>query len=181
MSSVLRKGRPVYRLAAGVAAPRLETVTSSLGQVIPQELHAFRRAPESVLRLRVASWMENPLAQETRSVALDRNDRDQINALASAALTDIADLSLLQTREWIEDPIDSPRRRELMAGADPDRGDTRSTVRRNTRGRQLWARVGAWPWWAIADAGFKFDGRLPQRWWEIDRIAETFSCWLRTG
>lgn len=129
-----------------------------------------------MLRLRVASWMENPRAQGTRT--LDRDDRDQVRALSSAALTDIAGLSLLQVREWIEDPIDSTRRRELMAGADPDRGDTRSTVRRNGRGRLRWARLGAWPWWAIADAGFELSGRLPQRWWEIDRVAGTLEHWL---
>jgi hypothetical protein len=53
LSGFVRRGRPVYRPAPGVAVPRLEQVPAPGGfLVIPNDLHRYRRTPEAVLRAR---------------------------------------------------------------------------------------------------------------------------------
>lgn len=43
--------------------------------------------------------------------------------------------------------------------------------------------LGAWPWWAIARATRKPDlrGGLPSKWWEIHKVSETLSHYVRTS
>lgn len=183
LSSLIGRNRPVYRPAPGVAAPRLEQVPAPEGfLVIPNELHRYRRAPEAVLRFRVASWLDQLDAQGGRAHALDRDDRAQIRKLAGAALHDVAGLSQPQVMEWTNmPPIDNERRRALMSGAPTEvNGDTTVTQRRIREGRKLWVQLAAWPWWAVVDAGETLTGGLPARWWEMSRVVETYRTWRHT-
>jgi hypothetical protein len=183
LSFFVRRGRPVYRPAPGIAVPCLEQVPGAHRfVVVPKERHCYRRAPQGVLRLRVAAWLDQPDAQGTRSHFLDTDDLAQLKALAAAALRDVAGLPEAAVREWIGLPTGSATRRvAIMSGvpSEDHQGDTRSTRRQIARGRRLWVRLAAWPWWAAVDAGEDVAAGMPRRWWELPRVVETHRTWLR--
>jgi hypothetical protein len=179
--------RPVYRPAPGVAVPRLEEVPDGAGggyRVIPNELYEFQRAPEAILHSGVAAWLEQPLAQRSRQ--LGQHDIAQLRRLTVAAVRDISGLTKGGAEEWIavESPISNRRRRELMAGArDSHLVDRDGEKVRCREGRKLWVELAAWPWWAIVDelgpVGLR--GGMPDRWWKLPRVIETFDSWARSG
>lgn len=185
MSLILRRNQSLYRPAPGVAAPRLDLVPGGDGHLVrPPALAEYERAPESVLHAHVAAWLAQPEAQVSRQRSANRrrpwlNQRDlwQLRDLTAAALADIAGLTQAAIREWIEDSIAGPRRVELMAGADPMAGDTRSTRRRIERGRARWVRLGAWPWWPLVDAGQPIKGAAAG-WIGHPRAQGTFVQWM---
>jgi len=181
LSSFIERGRPVYRPAPGVAVPRLERVPAPEEfLVVPNELHRYRRAPEVVLRFRVASWLDQWEAQGSRAHALDADDLAQLRALAASALHDVAGLKQSAVKEWIGPPtVDGRRRTAILSGVPSTvhQGGTRSTGRQIARGRRLWVQLAAWPWWAIFDARGTVAGPLPTRWWEIPRVVETYRTW----
>ena len=57
-------------------------------------------------------------------------------------------------------------------------GDTSPTRRYVRRGRHLWVHLAAWPWWPVVDGGDKVGGPMPDRWWELPRVVETYATWL---
>lgn len=177
MSRLIRRGcGGVYRPGPGIAVPRLDLVPGPDGYPVrPPELCRLDRAPEAVLQPTVSAWLAQPAAQASRSSRLNQRDRWQLEALCAAALRDVAGLSEPAVREWIEDAIDNARRRELMAGAEAERGDTRSIRRRISRGRGLWVLLAAWPWWAVAEAGLEL--RAPASWYQLERVHSTFATW----
>ena len=95
-----------------------------------------------------------------------RDELTELRALTAAALRDVAGRSVAAVQEWIGPPtIDPVRRTQIMAGIPSERhqGDTRSIRRRIARGRELWAQLAAWPWWAVVDAGESVAGGMPAR------------------
>lgn len=179
LSSFTRRNQDVYRPSPGVAVPCLRLAPGPDGyEVEPPQLHDFERAPGSVLRPRVASWLAQPRAQGSYADQLNGDDLAQLRDLAAAALLDVGGLSQAQAREWIEDPITGSRRTTLLSGAEAAYGDPRSNRRRAARGRRLWVRLAAWPWWSIADAGHPMSGPLPTGWWTLPRVMETMRSWV---
>lgn len=174
----------MYRPAPGIAVPRLERVPSTEGySVVPQELHVFAQAPESVLRLRVTRWLNEPTSQRSQRDRLDSADLAQIRALTGAALRDIAALTSPAVMEWLSPGLSHERAAALMNGGPVSvHGDTKVTRRRVAEGRRLWQLIGGWPWWPLADAGESLaDGFLPSNWWTHPRVAECFAEWLGLG
>jgi hypothetical protein len=192
LSSFIRRGRPAYRPAPGIAVPRLEQVPRRDGVlVVPLELHESRQMCDPQLkrrrrfqgeplpRPRVARWLDRP-ESEARKIDFNRDELSELEALAAAALRDVAGLSEAEVREWLSPEISNQRQCGIMAGvpATCHQGDTRSTRRRIARGRRLWVRLAAWPWWPVVDAGGDVAGGVPRRWWELPRVAETHRTWL---
>jgi hypothetical protein len=173
--------------------PRLEQVPGPDGiLVVPPELHEYRQKPdrqlerrrrlggEPFLRPRVARWLDHPESGASE-IDFNRNELTELKALAAAALIDVAGLSQAAIQEWLRPETSNERRPGIMAGvpAESHQGDTRSTGRRIERGRRLWIRLAAWPWWAVVDAGEDVAGGMPRRWWGLPRVIETHRTWLR--
>lgn len=161
--------------------PQLQGVPVGGFLIQPRQLADYRQAPESVLRQRVAAWVDQPIAQSSRAHTLDSRDLAQLTRLGAAALKDIAGLSRAAVCEWIGPPtISNERRRAIMAGEPSDQhqgGDLRATGRQIAEGRELWVRLAAWPWWSLADAGESVAGGLPGKWWELPRVREVLGAW----
>lgn len=177
----------MYRPAPGIAAPRIERVLDDeLGvEVVPRELHELRRAPEAILRPRIATWLDRPEAQPSQQYQLDGSDIGQIKALAAAALADIAGLRRAAVCEWITPPksehIDGSRRRELLEGAEPELmtdAEAKFTARKLREGRGLWVKLAAWPWWPLANAGFQVEHGLRSGWWRLEPVTQAFQDWM---
>jgi hypothetical protein len=192
LSSLIRRGRPAYRPAPGIAVPRLEQVPGPDGVfVVPLELDEYRRTSdrqlefkrrlgdEPLLRPRVARSLDHP-ESGAREIDFNRDELSELKALAAAALHDVAGRSQAAVQEWLSPEISNQRQCGIMAGvpADSHQGDTRSTRRRIERGRRLWVRLAAWPWWAVVDAGEDVAGGMPRRWWELPRVVDTHRVWL---
>jgi hypothetical protein len=64
------------------------------------------------------------------------------------------------------------------------RGVERSRPARNAveKGRQLWRRLGAWPWWCWQpDDGKRKRGRLPDGWQDNLEVREALEAWALPG
>jgi hypothetical protein len=157
-----------FASASGVVAipidsvPQLEVVPVGNALMSPAEyMRGFQAArlgrqridPDVLLALRTA----DPYA--IKRVCENSDNLARFRDLAAAALRDVCD--------WPYDGTDYSICGYLGYG------DRNTATRCITRGRKLWATLAAWPWWALNPTG----GRLPNEWWALPRVVETFAAW----
>jgi hypothetical protein len=146
-----REGRPVLFSWEGLPVPRLKWTS---------EDH------ERPLALPQAAWVavrtEDPDAFDLAYGMALENERVRapLRFLAAAALRDIC--------AWGPEEITA----ELF------RDDPKSAKRAAKRGRLLWARLGAWPWWGAHHWFSQSPGSaLPAAWWENSAATEALHDW----
>lgn len=178
LGAIVASDRPTYRTAYRVAAPRLERVPDHLGRrSSPAELVAFRRNPNAILRPRVAIWIEDDSGYAQRTLGpLAGRDLTTLRKLVAATLHDLGGLTQVAVAEWTDDKGVTPGRAdELLNGVAPDRFDTRVVRERIAEGRQLWAKLAAWPWWPIAQEA-QLTGSL-DGWQTLPAVRSTWQMW----
>jgi hypothetical protein len=164
-----RAGRPAWPVLRGLKVPRLEQVPID----VPYgDGRAYMPPGEAFLdRARLALHEDALLALETdNGLALSRAYANstacaQLRALAAAALRDVCGYPL----------DDRDTGRPSVCGY-LGFGEKRAAGRAVTRGRTLWPKLAAWPWWALNPEG----GPLPRKWWAQPRVVETLDVW-RSG
>jgi hypothetical protein len=88
-----------------------------------------------------------------------RHPQDQLRALVVAALLDVAGF-----------PLDHEAYAKI--GYESEYNRERTVQKAANRGRQLWAKLAAWPWWALGPRS----GPLGI-WWTEPRVVEAFTAW----
>ena len=164
-----RAGRPTWPVLRGLEVPRLELVPID----VPYgDGRAYMPPGEaSLIDARLVLHNDALLALDTNhGIALSRAYANstagaQLRALAPAALRDVCGYPL-------EDR--SPESPSVCGYL--KFSDKRAAARAVTRGRNLWPKLAAWPWWALNPKG----GRLPDEWWTQPRVSEAFAVW-RSG
>jgi hypothetical protein len=126
-----------------------------------------------LLRPRGSIWIQggdtDDVAQRVLQPQLDRDDKAQLRRLGAAVFHDIGG--------WPKEAV------QERVGTSGSMHHTRLISRYIQEGRDLWWRLGAWPWWAIRDEvgneslGSALDGKLGQPWWELDRVISTYEAW----
>jgi hypothetical protein len=170
-------GRPVW-VVGDACVPRLTQVP-----VLRRDgTYAIAQPAEDALNARGRPWLLPELAmaldhlsEESASALLKNEDaKAQARWLIAAAYRDI-----LRLRPWVEDggswehdPTQDSIASVLGYGS---RDTARKAVR---RGRDLWPRLAAWPWWPLRAGGY-WPGRgpLPDPWWTLPLVAASFDAW----
>lgn len=140
-----RAGRPVLHTIEGFVVPLLAWTSESSSTPPPSVI------PRLAL---VATRTGDPDAADL--AIRDERARAALRKLAAAALRDIGGLGSLDIGE-----------RFGYAEAEAER----SARRVAKEGRQLWCRLGAWPWWGRNQAS------LGSEWWLEDSLTEQLFTW----
>ncbi|HEX7630210.1 MAG TPA: hypothetical protein VF431_07695 [Candidatus Methylomirabilis sp.] len=159
-------GRPVYRALDGIVIPGLRGTA---------EWHRHSRDPLNYhLRPEVAGYLDtgHPFAAE--SAMGKPHAIAQLRQLMVAVWKDLG----AETADVIYNHLGDTK---------DDRRAAQDVYRDARKGRSLWVKLGAWPWWPISaayadgeDGPLGLGRGLPAKWWELPRVIATFEAW-RTG
>lgn len=159
-------GRPAWPVLRGLVVPRLTLVPVAVGYgdgwayVPPGE--ALSKPASSHLHSDALLLLETAHPTASAHAHANRSARAQLRALVAAALRDVCGY-----------PIDAPSSdaHSVCAYLGTQTPVVASKV--VTRGRKLWAKLAAWPWWALNPQG----GPLPKDWWTQPRVIHTLEVW----
>lgn len=159
--------RPVFWLTEELAVPRLSFVPTRRRSGGYSFTSPREEASNEDGRAQAGLRTPCSLALDSISADASRNLREHNGAvrqfayLYAAALRDIAGI-----------PSDA-------IATELDYSETATARRAARKGRQLWVRLAAWPWWSIGSEGCK--GGLPEDWWQFEDCQLTLAGWVEAG
>lgn len=131
--------------------------------------NGYRPEIHSVLPWHILQAMETGVEFEPHVAMRKPQQLAKLLHLQAAVLRDVLAVSETEIAKLLRYGVDSSERDRDGC----DRTRSRSARDAVEKGRQLWAKVGAWPWWCYQPP----DGKLPDRWWSEPAIIEALAVW----
>lgn len=118
-----------------------------------------------MLPFEVLAALESNNSFSWEIVIAKKGARAKVRFLTAAALRDILNLDEREIAVQLEYEID-----EVEHERDIER--SRAARAAVEKGRGLWAKLGAWPWWCSRPPG-----TLPSDWWHEAEVAKALHAW----
>lgn len=157
----------VFHALDGLSVPALENTA---------EWHRHRRNPWAFLKSATAEYLDTGHPITGERVLQKPHAFAQMRDLTAAAWLDIGGAAIDDLRIHMRPDLASMH----------DRREGNKVVNSYARrGRRLWVKLGAWPWWPIASAwadGGKHPPlsnweKLPSEWWRLPRVVKCWHAW----